>query len=394
MYGRRYDMLRHVRFSADATSILYWIDTPSTMEMIPSDVSHPAAQTVTVAPYAGSADAWDAFVRCERSQNAYTHCHLYGWRTVMQQSLGHDAPYLAATDDATGAIHGVLPLVRVKSALFGHFLVSVPFLNYGGPIGTQEAVRALLTYSARLADIERAKILELRSRQDLGDALGFNVSHRKLTVLMDSGGGSDALWTRLPSKVRSQIRRPQKDGVIVRHGLDQARPFYRVFSRHMRDLGTPVMPWSFFQSVVEQFPDSALFAVAYAGATPIAGGAGFVWGSGGRREFEMTWASALREYNRMSPNMLVYWELMKHVADAGIGTFNFGRCTPGGSTHRFKTQWGTVDQPLWWYEHSAHGAQPMTEHSPGAALATRLWKRVPVGVANLVGPRLVRLIPL
>ncbi len=362
--------------------------------MIPSDPGPPHAETLTVSPYKGSAEAWDGFVRTQGVARHYTHCHLYGWRAVMRQALGHDAPYLVALDDSNGTIHGVLPLVRLKSMLFGHYLVSVPFVNYGGPIGTPAAIGALLTYAARMADLEGAKILELRSRYDLGEFTGFHASHRKITVLMDSSGGSDALWKRLPSKLRSQIRRPQKEGVTVRIGLDQAGPFYRVFSRHMRDLGTPVMPWPFFQSVVREFSDSALFAVAYHEGIPIACGGGFGWGRAGDSEFEITWASSLREYNRMSPNMLVYWELMKHISDNGVSTFNFGRCTPGGNTHKFKTQWGTTDQPLWWYEHAAPGARPMTEHSAGAGVATRLWKHMPLGVANVLGPRLVRLIPL
>lgn len=364
------------------------------MKTIVPDPSYSSARTLSVARYEGSGASWDGFVREQRGAAHYTHCHLHGWRTVMQRAMGHDAPYLVATDDATGAIEGVLPLVRVKSMLFGHFLVSVPFVNYGGPIGTPAAICALVTYAARLAESDGAKILELRSRYDLGELRDFSVSHRKITVLLDSSGGSDAVWKRLPSKLRSQIRRPQKEGVTVQIGSDQARPFYHVFARHMRDLGTPVMPWSFFQSVVDEFPDSVLFAVAYHDGQAIACGAGFSWGSDANREFEITWASALREYNRISPNMLVYWELMKHVADGGVNTFNFGRCTPGGKTHRFKTQWGTTDQPLWWYEHAAPGAQPMTEHSAGADVATRLWKHVPLVVANVLGPRLVRLIPL
>ena len=364
------------------------------MSMISSEPSHSSATTFTVSRYEGSAGAWDAFVRGQNSGTRYTHCHLYGWRAVMHRAMGHDTPYLVATDDVSGAIAGVLPLVRLKSMLFGHFLVSMPFLNYGGPLGSPAAVSALAAHAAGMAESDGVGILELRSRYDYGPLRNFSVSHRKVTVLLDSSGGSEALWNRLPSKVRSQIRRPQKDGVTVRIGADQAQPFYEVFSRHMRDLGTPVMALEFFQSVVEQFRDSALFAVAYHEGTPIACGAGFTWGSDASSEFEITWASALRGYNRISPNMLVYWELMKNVADRDVNTFNFGRCSPGGNTHKFKTQWGTTDQPLWWYVHAAKGTQPMTEHSAGASIATRLWKHVPRAVANVVGPRIVRLIPL
>lgn len=346
--------------------------------------------TLRVESYVGTAQPWDEFVR---AQPGWTHFHLYGWRDVMQDAMRHDAPYLVARDDVSGAIEGVLPLVRVKSILFGHFLVSVPFLNYGGPLGSRRAVQALADHAAAMTKSDGAKVLELRSRHDIGELSSFDVSHRKITVLMDSTGGSDALWKRLPSKLRSQVRRPQKEGVTVQIGAGQVRAFYKVFAHHMRDLGTPVMPRGFFERVARQFGDDVLFAVAYHGGVPIACGAGFVWGSGDSREFEISWASALRAYNRISPNMLVYWELMKHVADAGIGTFNFGRCTPGGNTHKFKTQWGTTDQQLWWYEHRAEGAATPSEGHGAAARGPAIWKRLPLPIANALGPRIIRFIP-
>src|SRR5665213_652118 len=236
--------------------------------MVSRDITAPRRITTSRSPrltlrverYTGTAERWDEFVR---TQPGWTHNHLYGWRNVMQSAMRHDAPYLVATDDATNEIQGVLPLVRVKSILFGHFLVSIPFLNYGGPLGSIAAVTALAEHAANMATSDNAKVLELRSRYDIGAIPNFAVSHRKITVLLDSSGGSEALWKRLSSKLRSQVRRPQKEGVTVRIGPDQVRPFYNVFARHMRDLGTPVMPRKFFDEVASEFGTDALFAVAY-----------------------------------------------------------------------------------------------------------------------------------
>jgi FemAB-related protein (PEP-CTERM system-associated) len=341
--------------------------------------------TRSVEHYRGDAAEWDALVR--RSPG-WTHFHLLGWCEVMERAFGHECIPLAARD-AAGALDGVLPLVRVKSPLFGHFLVSVPFLNYGGPLGSAAAVTTLAEHAIEMARNEGVKLLELRSRAPL--PLPLPASHRKITVLLDLPGGDPApLWDALKSKVRSQIRRPRKEGVTVRFGVDQLDPFYRVFARHMRDLGTPVQSRALFAVIAETFPDDVTFGCAYLAGEPVAAGCGFRW----EDEFEITWASALREYNAIAPNMLLYWCFIERCVGEGVRTFNFGRCTPGGGTHRFKQQWGSRDEPLWWYQFpGTPGAATPSPEAGAYAWGPRLWKRLPLPLANLIGPRVVRYIP-
>ena len=341
---------------------------------------------LTVERFRGAAEEWDDFVR---AQPGFTHFHLMGWRDVILAAHGHECPYLAARD-ASGRIAGVLPLVRVRSLLFGHYLVSMPFVNYGGPLGSDAAVRALADEAAELAQEGGVKLLELRARRELPVALP--ASHRKITVLLDLPDDPAALWKRLDAKVRSQVRRPQKEGVTVTlGGADQVAPFFAVFARHMRDLGTPTQPLALFEALAARFPDSARFGVAWLNGEPIACGAGFGWGD----EFEMTWASALVEHKKLAANMLLYWTFIEAAIADGRRVFNFGRCTPGGGTHRFKQQWGTRDETLWWYQRSAT-AEPAGTPSPddGAySWGPRLWKRLPTPVATALGPRIVRFIP-
>jgi serine/alanine adding enzyme len=339
--------------------------------------------TVAIEPKPG--DEWDALVR----QSVHsTHFHLAGWRRVMQSHFGHECVYLGARQ-ADGTLVGVLPLVRVRSAVFGHFLVSMPFVNYGGPLGTPDATRSLVHSAQELARRSRASLLELRSRHQL--PIDLPVSHRKITVVLDvPPGDPEALWRAFPGKVRSQVRRPQKEGITVRFGADQLRPFFSVYARHMRDLGTPTQSARLFEAIAHEFGDDVWFGCAYAGDQPIAGGCGFRWGN----EFEMTWASALREFNRVSPNMLLYWAFMERTAKEGLSAFNFGRCTPGSNTHRFKEQWGTRDEPLWWYQ-AAQGPTRSTPSPDDAAYSwgPRIWRRLPVPIATALGPRIVRYIP-
>jgi serine/alanine adding enzyme len=338
-----------------------------------------------VSLFTGESEEWDRFAR---AQAGFTHFHLHGWKSVIGKSFGHECLYLVSRS-GSGSINGVLPLVRVKSALFGHYLVSLPFLNYGGPLGTEAAIQALSDEAVARSEASGVKLLELRSRVPL--PIGLPVSHRKITVLLDLPSSADQLMQLIPSKVRSQVRRPQKEGVTVQFGPDQVKPFFAVFSRHMRDLGTPTLPLAFFQQVAATFPESSWFGCAYLGGRPVACGAGFVWG----REYEMTWASSLSEYNRIAPNMLLYYAFMEQAIEKGLTRFNFGRCTPDGGTHRFKRQWGSRDEQLHWYQHS-QGNQPATTPSPDAGAFSwgpRIWKRLPLPVATMIGPRIVRYIP-
>jgi FemAB-related protein (PEP-CTERM system-associated) len=340
----------------------------------------------TVGPFRGSPAEWDGFVR---ATPGWTHFHLFGWKAVIEDVFGHECRYSAARDSA-GRLAGILPLVRVKSLLFGHFLVSMPFVNYGGPLGDASAVQALVKMATAEADAAGVKLLELRSRYPLD--LTLPVSHRKVTVVLDlPAGGSEALWRSFSPKLRSQVRRPQKEGVACRFGPDEVGPFYAVFARHMRDLGTPVLSLRLFEAIARAFPDDVWFGCAYLGQEPIAAGAGFRWGN----EFEMTWASALRAYSRIAPNMLLYWTFLQRCAELDVGAFNFGRCTPGGGTHRFKRQWGAArDEQLWWYQHASTGVTGTpSPDSGGYALGPKLWRWVPLWVAARLGPRIVRGIP-
>jgi FemAB-related protein (PEP-CTERM system-associated) len=265
----------------------------------------------------------------------------------------------------------------------------MPFVNYGGPLGTSNAVRALTAEAVRIAERDGVKLLELRSTIEL--PVNLSVSHRKVTVVLDLPADGDALMKAFPAKLRSQVRRPEKEGVTYTFGADQVGPFYDVFARHMRDLGTPTLGRGLFESIVRAFPDDAWFGCAWLGGRPIAAGAGFRWG----KEFEMTWASALSEFNRTSANMGLYRAFMERAIAEGCTRFNFGRCTPGSSTHRFKLQWGGRDEALWWYQHTAGGVPASTPSPDDGAFSwgPRLWKHLPVGVATALGPRIVRLIP-
>lgn len=328
---------------------------------------------------------WDRFVS---SSPESTFSHLAGWHGIMRDVFRHEPIYLASRD-ATGAYRGVLPLVRVRSIL-GHYLLSMPFLNDGGPLGEPAAAKQLVAFAVAEADRSGAKLLELRARRDLPGPV--TSSNRKITVHLPLPDTVELLWEKtFKAKLRSQIRRPIKEGMTARCGPDELAAFYHVFTQNMRDLGTPVLPRAFFERVASTFADRVVFSAVYlADGGPAAAACSLQW----KDEVEIVWASSLREYNKLSPNMLLYSRTIEESIARNARVFNFGRCTRESPTHKFKLQWGGHDVELPWPTWTRGGpAAPPSPDRPIFQLATSVWSRLPLAVANRLGPVLSRHLP-
>lgn len=331
--------------------------------------------------------AWDAFVEASPEATPY---HSYLWKSVIEQSFRHRTHYLAAVD-GSGAVAGVLPLVHMKSALFGNFLVSVPFVNYGGLLCQSEGARQVLLLAAeKLRRACGAGHVELRH-------LGFGVPElpsreHKVTMVLPLCGEAQAQWTGFNAKLRNQVRKAEKNGLSCGiGGLELLDDFYAVFARNMRDLGTPVYGKEFFGNVLAALPDAArILAVGYQGKT-IAAGIVLRY----RQTMEMPWASSIGDYKTLCPNNLLYWEAIQFAIAKGCTGFDFGRSTPNEGTYNFKKQWGAEPVQLYWQYLLEEGkALPeLNNKNPKYEAAIRLWKRLPVGLTRLVGPGIVRNIP-
>ena len=195
-----------------------------------------------------------------------------GWLKVLEQGLKH-VPYLieAVQDEETV---GLLPLAFVQSRLFGRFLVGLPYLNYGGVIGEDQLVsRKLVDRSIELADELDVKHLELRHQRAIDHPRLTTRTGHKVHMLLALPASSEALWTKLGSSVRNQVRKGEKNGLAVTWGGEEVLPeFYDVFSRNMRDLGTPVYSNELFRAVLRQFPNRTELCVVRLKDEPIAAG--------------------------------------------------------------------------------------------------------------------------
>lgn len=329
--------------------------------------------------------AWNAYVEAHPEACGY---HLWPWRNIFTGVFGHEAHYAAALRD--GRICGVLPLVRFQSPLFGRFVVSLPFVNYGGVLADDDtAAAALVAHAGAYTRQSGASHLELRHDRRRFPALA--PKEHKVAMTLALPGDADTLWTALDRKVRNQVRKAEKSALTTEvGGRALAGEFYHVFCRNMRDLGTPVYTPRLFETVLDTFPDRARVVVVRLDGAPVA--AGLTWRY--RERTEVPWASSLREFNALSPNNLLYWTILKQAIADGSTVMDFGRSTPNEGTFHFKKQWGAEPTPLCWEYDVASGALPdQSPKNPKFQLAIRAWQQLPLAVANTLGPHIVRSIP-
>jgi FemAB-related protein (PEP-CTERM system-associated) len=292
--------------------------------------------------------------------------------------------------------------------MFGNALVSLPFLDGGGILADcVEAEESLLSEAVRLGLRLGATTMELRCERALAsidhiisaDSAGRLAPMRaarrsnKVRMLKSLPGTQDALVGSFKSKLRSQINRPLKEGCTTKvGGAELLKDFYTVFLINMRDLGSPVHSVELMRQVLDQFPQRSRIFVVYKSEEPVA--AALVVGSG--KVLHNPWASSLRRYASLSPNMLLYMRMLEYACDNGYQIFDFGRSTIGEGTYKFKEQWGAVPVPLCWYYISLDG-RPVDWDRSGTQrfeTATHCWRKLPLVVTKILGPSIRKHISL
>lgn len=312
------------------------------------------------------------------------------WIGVLGRGLRQTAYCIEAV--ANGATAGLLPLMDVRSLLFGRFVIGLPYLNYGGVQADDPAVAVrLVDRAVALADELDVRFLELRHERAWDHPRLVTRAGSKVHMRRPLPAASGKLWDELSPKVRNQVRKATKSELTVAWGGEERLgEFYEVFSRNMRDLGTPVYGRQLFREIIRQFPDRAEFCIVRAGSVPAAAALLLHgWGI-----TEVPSASSIREYNGTCANMLLYWKLLERSIERGQVVFDFGRSTPESNTYRFKKQWGATPFPAAWQHYVRRGsASEMRPDNPRYGRLIRAWQRLPVAVTRWVGPVIVRGIP-
>jgi FemAB-related protein (PEP-CTERM system-associated) len=333
---------------------------------------------------------WDAYVMNHPDGLAY---QMFGWKLAVERAYGFCGEYFLA--EQGGKVCGILPLIDFRIPFFDRRFISLPYCDVGGVLADDERIAERLLDHVRWLITKRGWSCQIRaSFQALPETTNRT---DKVRMLLDLPENSEQLLAGLRAKVRSQARKPLRDGLTAElGGRELLTPFYKVFAQNMRDLGSPVHSRRWIESVVEYYGNRTRLAVVFSpSGDPAAAGLILLHPI----TVSIPWASALRKYNKLNPNMLLYWTFLEYAADNGYQRFDFGRSTPGEGTYRFKEQWGAKPSRLFWYElstapASAPPADQLSEPSAMRQVAIRLWQKLPVTAANILGPQLRKYISL
>jgi serine/alanine adding enzyme len=329
---------------------------------------------------------WKRFVE---DSDQVSLAHTLGWRNVVEKTYRHVPVYLMAIDGQT--LRGVLPLFLIRSPFFGRFLVTAPYLSYGGLLASDErSGSALIQAAQEVATEQRAKYVEVRGLSRVGR--GLLLKDKYCTFLLPLGVGPDVLWQRFEGgRARKVVRKALKSGLVVERGHHLRTIFAHVVSRHMRDLGTPFHSPQFYQCITEEFPHQSEILMAKYGDRYIAG----ILLVSYRDTVYDLYAAALREYKSLGAGSLLIWETIRSACEQGFDYFDFGRSRWDSGTFFFKRQWRAQPAPLFYEYHLRGGASPPdvdpTNASFGWAIA--FWKRLPVFAAKVLGPSIIKDIP-
>jgi serine/alanine adding enzyme len=329
--------------------------------------------------------AWESFLE---GQQASLY-HRLDWKALIESVFGHRCHYRVALQGET--VCGVLPLVEMKSPLFGHFLVSLPFFNYGGILAESPEVQGALAQDAiALASHLRARHIELRQSRPL--EIPWTARQNKVALVVPLARDPSVLWDALSSRLRGKVRKAAKGGSrFTVTGPEGLADFYAVFAVNMRDLGTPVYSRRLFETALAAPSGAGRLLLVHREGAPVAAALALRNGT----TLELPWICSNYAESAFNVNEFLYWSAIEWACHEGYESVDLGRSSIGAGTHRFKMQWNPQEIPLRWYYWTAHGRDlpQLNPENPKYRLAIRCWQKLPVSVANLIGPHIVRSIP-
>lgn len=343
--------------------------------------------TITVREYVETdKERWDSYVA---GHPEGTFCHRAGWQYVVQNGAGHQACFLVAEEE--GKLCGVLPLTIRRSFLFGKAALSTMFGVYGGALADDETAYSALDEAAwqRLTElgVDTLEYRSMRARhRDTEDWMVDDTS--AATFQRPLSDKEDQILLDIPRKQRAVVRKSLKNGLVCSWDKD-LETFYALYAESVRNLGTPVFPKKLFESFLEEFPDETeIQIILNPDGKPVASLMSFYHGE----TVLPYYAGGSPDARRYGAHDFMYYQLMLRAAAKGIKVFDFGRSKVGTGPYKFKKNWGFSPTELQ-YETRVRAGCKKPDLSPTNKkfeLMVKVWKKLPLPVANMFGPSIAR----
>jgi FemAB-related protein (PEP-CTERM system-associated) len=324
---------------------------------------------------------WDDFVStCPEA----TFFHRSGWKTVIERAFAHRTHFLYV--ESGTRIEGVLPLAEIRSFIFGHTLSALPFCVYGGIAADTERAREALDRAAQaLAERLCVDHLEYRGLR----AHHPEWLHRDLYVTFRKAIDPDPErnLVAIPRKQRAMVRKGIKAGLEgeIDEGVDR---FFDAYAASVHRLGTPVFSKRYFSTLKDVFGKDCEVLTVTQERRLVASVMSFYF----RDEVLPYYGGGTAEAREVAGNDFMYWDLMRRACERGIRVFDYGRSKRGTGSFDFKRNWGFEPQPLH-YEYFLVKGKRVPEHNPlnpKYTLFIKLWQRLPLRLANAIGPHIVK----
>lgn len=329
-----------------------------------------------------AAGAWDAFVRAHEDGTPF---HLTHWARAVNDAYGYATPYLLARRGQE--IVGVLPLTHVRSALFGKSLISNAFAVYGGPLALDADAHVALDDRAwALAQQFGAPALEYRNRSRLRPGWAAK-AETYVTFRRPLAAGEDEALKAIPRKQRAEVRRSLTFGLETLIDRNADRHF-AVYAESVRNLGTPVFPKRWFEAILNAYGEDADVLTVCKDGRPLSSVLSLYYNG----EVAPYYGGGVYDARKWRANDHMYWQLMRHAANRGCTSFDFGRSKVGTGAFDFKKNWGFEPTPLI-YEYrlaDGHAMPDLNPLNPKYRLMAEVWSRLPLPVANFFGPLIAR----
>jgi len=343
--------------------------------------------SVEILPLESGGDEWLAYLMQDDNADI---CHHPAWGKIFRDSLGLESALVVHRSE--GQIDGGVPLVIFDQWLTGKAMISMPFLNYGGILYRSESAGAEILKACRtLLAQTRAGYLELRhAGRGIGDLADRTVENR-VAFRLDTNRPAQNIFDAFKKQLRTRIRKSEHQGLDSYQGNDRLDDFYTLFAMAMAEHGTPVLPKRFFQAILTHLPEYAQIVLAYKDGRPVGGKLVMTF----KKRATMTWGCYPDRHKDLLANYLLTWELIQRLAGSPVTTLDFGRSPRGGGGYIYKSNWGPEEIPIFVDYLAANLSKipNLKPDNPKFQLPISLWKRLPLGVTRLVGPRLARYFP-